>query len=206
MSAISRSFGPVTILRPIVGADTRGLSAFERHVLSLVDGKRSITSVAADSGLTESDVKMALDLLNRRGAVEIVPMPARAAAAEPKPSPMPPVVEAARVEGVPVVMSLPGQALLVGSGSSPPAMTLEALLVAAERAESIGDMRTCIASLQRATSAFPTSPMVFNRLGVAMARSGDLRGALAALGQALQLSPTDPTITSNFARIAAMAG
>ena len=204
MSAISRSFGPVTILRPVVGADTRGLSAFERHVLSLVDGKRSITSVAADSGLTESDVKMALDLLNRRGAVEVAPMPARAAA--PKPSPMPPVVEAARVEGVPVVMSLPGQALLVGSGSSPPGMTLEALLVAAERAESVGDMRTCIASLQRATSAFPTSPMVFNRLGVAMARSGDLRGALAALGQALQLSPTDPTITSNFARIAAMAG
>jgi hypothetical protein len=206
VSAISRSFGPVTILRPVGGADTRGLSAFERHVLSLVDGKRSITSVAADSGLTESDLKMALDLLSRRGVVEVVPMAPRAAAAAAKPSPVPPLVEASRVDVVPVLMSLPGQALLVGPGSPAPGVTLEALLGAAERAESLGDMRTCIASLQRATAAFPTSPLVFNRLGVAMARSGDLRGALAALGQALELSPTDPTITSNFARIAALAG
>lgn len=206
MSAISRSFGPVTILRPVVGADTRGLSAFERHVLSLVDGKRSITSVAVNSGLTESDVKMALDLLSRRGAVEAAPMTPRAAAAEAKSSREPPVVEASRVDVVPVVMSLPGQALLVGSGASAPGATLEALLGAAERAESLGDMRTCIVSLQRASAAYPTSPLVFNRLGVAMARSGDLRGALAALRQALHLSPTDPTITSNFARIAALAG
>ncbi len=203
MSAISRSFGPVTILRPVAGADTRGLSAFERHVLSLVDGKRSITSVAADSGLTESDLKMALDLLSRRGVVEVVPMAPRAAAA--KPSPVARLVEASRVDVVPVLMSLPGQALLVGPGSAP-GVTLDALLGAAERAESLGDMRSCIASLQRATAAFPTSPLVFNRLGVAMARSGDLRGALAALRQALELSPTDPTITSNFARIAALAG
>ncbi len=133
MSAVSRSFGPVTILRAIAGADLTGLSAFERHVLTLVDGTRTVTSIVIDSRLTESDVKMALELLNRRGVVEAGPMAPRVQR-QPPPAPTPPVVsssppaapiptlaESWLANDAPVVMPLPGQPL-VGPAKPRPAV------------------------------------------------------------------------------------
>ena len=140
MSAVSRSFGPVTVLRAIAGADLTGLSAFERHVLTMVDGSRSVMSIVADSGLTESDVKMALELLNRRGVVEAGPMAPRV---QRQPSPPPAPVSTTPVNAAPTlaqgwlsndasaVMSLPGQALVGAPKPRPPVAPPPPVVVAA---------------------------------------------------------------------------
>lgn len=142
MSAVSRSFGPVTILRAVAGADLTGLSAFERHVLTLVNGTRSVTSIVVDSGLTESDVKMALELLNRRGVVEAGPMAPRVQR-QPPPAPppssstsssstppaaVPSLAQSWLANDAPVVMALPGQALVGAPKPRPPVVPAAAPL------------------------------------------------------------------------------
>lgn len=66
-------------------------------------------------------------------------------------------------------------------------------------------MERAVFHLRRAAEVSPNSPVVFNRLGIALARQKDLRGATNALGRALELAPDDPTIVTNFTRLATMA-
>lgn len=48
------------------------LSPFERHVVSFVDGKRAVLRIAKKSGMSLSDVVVALGLLADRGLLELV--------------------------------------------------------------------------------------------------------------------------------------
>jgi hypothetical protein len=205
---VSRTFGPVTVLRRVEGADVAGLSALEQFVLSKIDGRRSVAQLRGDTGLSESDVTLALELLQRRGIVE-------------RPSPPPrvrPAVAPVVVVVVPVIAPTP-QAQAAppksssSSSSSPPAPApvrpgpsrFETLLVEADRKESHGDLDGVVAALQQALKIQPANGTLYNRLGIALVRQHNLPAGLAALTQALALSPQDPTIMSNHARIAALA-
>ncbi len=304
--AISRSFGRTSVMRRVEGKSIDELSAFERHVLSCVDGERSVFAIIEASGLSESDVKVALELLGRRGVVEAAPpradvapsapwpapsSPPAPAPSSPAPSPAPSPASTApmttkttaptvgwRSESEASVLGLPGQALIgtkppstpprpatslppqafavpaafQAAPSTPPAPTasasatttssglkvafapaaaipvaapasaanapsstgwssssataqVERLLRNAAQAEQQGELDKAVVALRRAAELSPRSPMIHNRLGVALARHKDLPGAIAALGVALELQPNDPTILSNFTRIASLA-
>lgn len=309
--AISRSFGRISVMRRVEGKSIDELSAFERHVLSCVDGERSVFAIIEASGLSESDVKVALELLGRRGVVEAAPPRADVAPSAPSPAPSSPPAPAPsspapspparspastaptmtkttaptvgwRSESEASVLGLPGQALIgtkppstpprpatslppqafavpaafQAAPSTPPAPTasasatttssglkaafapaaaipvaapasaanapfssppstgwssssataqVERLLRNAAHAEQQGELDKAVVALRRAAELSPRSPMIHNRLGVALARHKDLPGAIAALGVALELQPNDPTILSNYTRIASLA-
>jgi hypothetical protein len=304
-AAISRSFGRITIMKRVAGTSTDSLSAFEQHVVSLVDGVRSVVGIIEASGLSESDVKVALELLARRGVVEsTTPAKQRPASQPPAataggapastpPTPSPPSAPSTPASSLPRtstsgmtgwrsdptegVMGLPGQALVGGRPAPKPTSSLPAqayappaafvtapptpatksttattattkaafapaasipvpaamapgtqpqaafsqppstgwasasssqvdrLLRTAAQAEQQGELDKAVVALRRAAELSPLSPMIHNRLGVALTRQKDLPGAIQAFGKALELQPDDPTILSNYTRIAQMA-
>lgn len=186
--SVSRTFAPITVLRRIHGVPADGLSALEGFVLGNVDGTRSVSQLREHMKLSESDLALALELLQRRGLVE------RASQLPKTTAPLPTVTTSTTT----VTTSN-------SSSSSSKETPLAALLMTAERKEARGDLAGSIACLQQAVRIEPKNAALWNRLGTSLVRQHELPAALAALNTALALSPTDPTITSNQKRVALLA-
>jgi len=212
---ISRVFGPISVLRRVEGVDATGLSALEQFVLGRIDGERTVQQLREETRLSESDVTLALELLQRRGLVERATPLSRGRAVPSSGDAPPPVI---------VTVSSPPSSSSSSSSPPPPVIVatspvstpkrphvarrpapLEALLAEAERREGQGDLAGAAAALEQATRLDSRSSALFNRLGTALVRLHDLPGALAALNTALALSPDDPTIVSNQRRVASLA-
>ena len=211
---VSRVFGPISVLRRIDGVDASGLSALEQFVLGKIDGERTVPQLREETRLSDSDMTLALELLQRRGLVErTTPLsrsrtvPASGAAPPavvvessstppPPPPPPPPVIVATSPVVTPKRPARP-----LPRTRSP----LETLLLDAERCETQGDLAGAAAALDQAVRLDPHNSALLNRLGTVRVRLHDLVGAMAALNAALALSPQDPTIVSNQRRVASLA-
>lgn len=210
-AAVSRVFGPVSVLRRVDGVDASGLSALEQFVLGKIDGERTVQQVRDETRLSESDVTLALELLQRRGLVErATPLSRGRAVASSGDAPPPVIVSvSSSPSSPPPVIVATSPVTTPKRPVAPPAprrpSPIDALLQEAERKESQGDLAGAAAALEQATRLEPKNSTLFNRLGTARVRLHDLVGALAALNTALALSPDDPTIVSNQRRVASLA-
>ncbi len=206
---VSRVFGPISVLRRVDGVDASGLSALEHFVLGKVDGERTVQQLRDETRLSDSDVTLALELLQRRGLVERATPLSRGRATPPSGSGPPPVIVSSSSSPPPpvIVASSPVSTPKRPAAPAPPRAPspLETLLLDAERRESQGDLAGAATVLDQATRLDPKNSTLFNRLGTVRVRLHDLPGALSALDTALALSPDDPTIVSNQRRVASLA-
>jgi hypothetical protein len=205
---VSRVFGPISVLRRVDGVDASGLSALEQFVLGKIDGERTVQQVRDETRLSDSDVTLALELLQRRGLVERATPLSRGRAVASSGDAPPPVLVSSSSPPPPVIVA-------TSPVSTPPRRAappvprrpspVDVLLQEAERKEGLGDLHGAAAALEQATGLDPKNSALFNRLGTVRVRLHDLVGALAALNAALALSPDDPTIVSNQRRVASLA-
>lgn len=211
-AAVSRIFGPISVLRRVDDADASGLSALEQFVLGKVDGERTVQQLRDETRLSDSDVTLALELLQRRGIVERVTPLSRGRVMPPPGTVPPPVVVSSSSSSPPAPVIVATSSVSTPKPKRPAAppsprapSPLETFLISAERRESQGDLAGAAAALDQATRLDPRNSALFNRLGTLRVRQHDLPGALAALNAALALSPDDPTIVSNQRRVASLA-
>lgn len=206
--AVSRVFGPASVLRRVDGVDASGLSALEQFVLGKVDGERTVQQLRDETRLSDADISLALELLQRRGLVERATPLSRGRAVSSSGDAPPPVIVSSSSPPPPVIVATSPVSTPKRSAAPPVPRRpspVDALLQEAERKEGLGDLQGAASALEQATGLEPKNSALFNRLGTVRVRQHDLVGALAALNTALALSPDDPTIVSNQRRVASLA-
>ncbi len=201
----SRVFGPVSVLRRVEGVEVSGLSALEQFVLGKIDGERTVGQLREATRLSDSDMTLALELLQRRGLVERTTPLSRGRAVAPSGDAPPPVIVSSSSPPPPVIVSMSPVSTPRRPAPQPAPRPVDTLLRKAEQQEAQGDLAGAAATLEQATRLDPKNSALFNRLGTARVRLHDLVGALSALNTAIALSPDDPTIVSNQRRVASLA-
>lgn len=91
---------PASVLAVSEGVDLPPLTPFESHVLTLLDGERTVAGVQAESGLSLEDLRIAICMLADRGLVRLRLMASPAPVVMPRSAAVP--VAEAPVADVPV--------------------------------------------------------------------------------------------------------
>jgi len=203
---VSRSFGPSSLLRQVQGAAVSGLSALEQYVHAQLSRPKTPLELAASTGLSESDLKLALEQMIRTGAIardEPLTRPARPPSSPPTtPAPLPRTTTGS----VPAAATLPRTPTRsTPAPTKDPAKDIRVRLSRALGLEERGDLQGAVNELRALASVASGDAAVWNRLGVLLARVHDLPGAHVAFTKALAIAPADAAIASNHARIAALA-